>query len=407
MRRLFATLALLLPLLFVAGGALADTEPLKPTLEIPIPTVQFSNVQVQGSEGAQYIDIPWIGDYLSGLYKYGVAIAAFLAGIMMIVGGFQYLTAGGDATRAGAGKKRVTNAVIGLALSLGSYLILVTINPDLVSFNALHISVVKGIPFEVDTSGGKPGPGHGPADPAVVNGIIDAAKQLNIDACALLSICEHESGLRLRSWSGMYGGTGIDTATSYGPCQVWINNIREGTAFNNVLRSKFSDYPKADPAGGNTDQLVQAKKQWMLTNAAGSTFAGALILKAQFGPGGGTEALANFSAGSGSIQNWQHAHSCTPQAVSLKDASAIGVDAALKQACVPTAIVAIAGKEKAGKSACAPTYECADAKINSRAEFVGHCPGSDAPCYGMDAKEVVTYAIGAFPRLQQTYNCAK
>ena len=73
-----------------------------------------------------------LSDYLGNLYKMGVAAAAGLAVIMVIWGGVEYITAVAGEGKSG-GKERITSAILGLLLALGSYIILNTINPDLLS----------------------------------------------------------------------------------------------------------------------------------------------------------------------------------------------------------------------------------------------------------------------------------
>jgi len=74
------------------------------------------------------------GNYIKGAFNLAIGIAAALAIIMIILGGIQYMgseSLGGKS----AGRKRINDAVLGLLLALGSYLILFTINPSLVDFN--------------------------------------------------------------------------------------------------------------------------------------------------------------------------------------------------------------------------------------------------------------------------------
>lgn len=75
--------------------------------------------------------------YLSTLYTYGLQIVGMLAVFMIILGGIKYLTAGGDASRTKSAKDNMTNATIGLVLALATYLILNTINPDLLKFKPI------------------------------------------------------------------------------------------------------------------------------------------------------------------------------------------------------------------------------------------------------------------------------
>jgi ABC-type dipeptide/oligopeptide/nickel transport system permease subunit len=74
-----------------------------------------------------------LGDYLAAAFRVGIYLAAILTVIMLIIGGIQYMTAGGDPGKVGNAKDRIKNAVFGLLLVLASYLIVYTINPDLVN----------------------------------------------------------------------------------------------------------------------------------------------------------------------------------------------------------------------------------------------------------------------------------
>jgi hypothetical protein len=112
-----------------------------PKLSINIPTIdlgQFANV----TQSNGYVYIPFISVYLVGAYKLGIGIASILAIIMIMAGGLVWIAAAGDAGKIGKAKSMITGAVIGLVLTLGSYVALQTVNPDLVNFTALKIQVV-------------------------------------------------------------------------------------------------------------------------------------------------------------------------------------------------------------------------------------------------------------------------
>jgi hypothetical protein len=142
----------------VGATALAQTPPpqpgllqrydgqVKPNLTITIPTLQFSDATYTENGTIRTLTVPFLAQYLSAVYRYGVGIAAVVAAVMAMVGGLQYLTAGADSTRVSAAKERISNALVGLALAVGSYVILSTINQDLVTLKPLVITQVKGIP---------------------------------------------------------------------------------------------------------------------------------------------------------------------------------------------------------------------------------------------------------------------
>ncbi len=71
-----------------------------------------------------------LGDVLVQLYKYLLGLVGLSSLLMLIWGGFEYATA----TDKGVGdaKKKIGNALFGLALALIAYLGLVTINPDFI-----------------------------------------------------------------------------------------------------------------------------------------------------------------------------------------------------------------------------------------------------------------------------------
>lgn len=121
--------------------------PIEPKLQINIPTLQFSKITKEG----QYINVPYLADYIAGVYKYAVSIVSIIAIIMIMVGGLRWLTAGGNASAIGSAKETISGAVIGLILLLGSYTVLYTINPNLVNFKALNIQLIKPDPLDISS----------------------------------------------------------------------------------------------------------------------------------------------------------------------------------------------------------------------------------------------------------------
>lgn len=83
-----------------------------------------------------------IGDYIIKLYNYGMGVAAALAATMMVVGGLYYLTSG-SGSGAQKGREYIMNALIGLLILAGAWIILQTVNPDLVRFRLPKFPVVK------------------------------------------------------------------------------------------------------------------------------------------------------------------------------------------------------------------------------------------------------------------------
>lgn len=82
-------------------------------------------------------------DYIARIYRYTVGIGGILATVMIIFGGIVYLTAGGNTGRIGEAKEYISNALIGLVLLFTSYLLLQTLNPDLVKLSMPRTFVVR------------------------------------------------------------------------------------------------------------------------------------------------------------------------------------------------------------------------------------------------------------------------
>ncbi|MDP1625372.1 MAG: pilin [bacterium] len=71
---------------------------------------------------------------ISGVYGLAIGIGAVIAVIMIIWGGFEYMYQESIGSKSAA-KERITNAFLGLGVILASFIILQTINKDLVNFN--------------------------------------------------------------------------------------------------------------------------------------------------------------------------------------------------------------------------------------------------------------------------------
>ena len=70
------------------------------------------------------------GYYINGLLTLGIGLATVLAVLMITIGGFQYITTDSFMQKS-EGKKRIQDSLMGLGLILVSYLLLGTINSDL------------------------------------------------------------------------------------------------------------------------------------------------------------------------------------------------------------------------------------------------------------------------------------
>lgn len=87
-------------------------------------------------------EIPLVGKpsevtaYLKGIFQFGVAAIAIVSMVVIMIGGYLYIfSAGGKTEKA---KQMITNALLGLGLALTSWIIVYTINPDLVELKGIQ-----------------------------------------------------------------------------------------------------------------------------------------------------------------------------------------------------------------------------------------------------------------------------
>ncbi len=132
-----------------------------------------------------------LGNYFNAMYKLGVGLATGLAVLMIIWGGVEYATTDAIGGKE-EGKERIQNALLGLLLALGSFLILRTVNKDLINVDLriddvqpMEVTKFKGADFveAITGKGGKPDnrsilKGEGPEDPNVTKSINEQVGQL-------------------------------------------------------------------------------------------------------------------------------------------------------------------------------------------------------------------------------------
>lgn len=122
-----------------------------------------------------------LSTYLAGAIKLIIALGAGFSILLAIVAGVQRVASGiSPAAKQGA-NERLTNALVGLALILTSYLILNSINPDLVTFKWELPPIVN--PKPIDTSGGPSGGATWPDDSAIRSQITNAGVGINKSNC--------------------------------------------------------------------------------------------------------------------------------------------------------------------------------------------------------------------------------
>jgi hypothetical protein len=109
-------------------------------LILPIKSFALDYVPLEGKAFEDFGGANTAGDlttFLSQVFSFGLALATALAVIMIVWGGVKIMLTE-SVFEKDDGKEKIKNAIYGLLLALVSWLILYTINPDLLNFNLFN-----------------------------------------------------------------------------------------------------------------------------------------------------------------------------------------------------------------------------------------------------------------------------
>jgi hypothetical protein len=89
------------------------------------------------------VDANPVAAYIARFYQIAIAVAGVLAVGIIMAGSLFYTFSGGSTDRQREGKEMIVSAFWGIALLFGSYLILNTINPELITLDLRQREMVK------------------------------------------------------------------------------------------------------------------------------------------------------------------------------------------------------------------------------------------------------------------------
>mgnify|MGYP000468685143 CR=1 FL=1 len=107
---------------------------------------------IPGAEKGESLEAMTLPQFAKKLIKAAFLIAGILAFSMIVWGGYEYLTSGGNPTKQQSALQRITYAIIGLILLFAFWIILNTINPDILKTTDLK----QGIKENWDGGGNIP-----------------------------------------------------------------------------------------------------------------------------------------------------------------------------------------------------------------------------------------------------------
>lgn len=104
-----------------------------------LPAVVLAN----GDYGPKPANLNQLGDMVGNFLNIAVRLAGIAAFIMIIVGGFKYLTAGGDPQKTQAAGQTITYAVFGLIGVIAAWFILLFIE----KFTGVELTTTTNLDF--------------------------------------------------------------------------------------------------------------------------------------------------------------------------------------------------------------------------------------------------------------------
>ena len=125
------------------GAQEDDSAEVKFYPQIGIPGSDFEAGKKVVVSGKSFIE------YMSAIYKWSVGAIAIIAIVMIMIAGFQWMTAAGNASAIGQAKSRISSSLIGLLLAIGAYSILNFVNPSLVYLRTLDIGDIDYVDLNV------------------------------------------------------------------------------------------------------------------------------------------------------------------------------------------------------------------------------------------------------------------
>lgn len=128
-----------------------------PEFQVPIDSITLSQAECTGPDNSGQCKIPWIAQYIQGIYRYGLGIGGILAAIVLMAGGVIWLVSAGDASKISQAKDLIIGSITGMIILSTSYIILSQINPDLTSLRSISVQMIERITIDPIKNGSDSG----------------------------------------------------------------------------------------------------------------------------------------------------------------------------------------------------------------------------------------------------------
>jgi cell wall-associated NlpC family hydrolase len=163
--------------------------------------------------------------YMQQVIGFGYAVIGILAMFMLCIGAYQYLMAAGNLAKAESAKNTISSALLGLVLGVMSWVILYTINPDLVAMKGLSLTTLNFT--SLGTTGTGTGSGTITTQGTGVGGTTVGTGQVSSGSATLDQIAQNlQANTVYVNYSDNPGGlSGWVNGTFYGDCSSWAQEF--------------------------------------------------------------------------------------------------------------------------------------------------------------------------------------
>ena len=240
-------------------------------------------------------DTTTLEKYVPAIFNILVGLSAVAAVLMIVIGGFQYMST--DAIQGkSAGKERIKNAVFGLVLVISAWLILYTINPNLLTLNLNIDAVTTTAPTGGGFLSGPSGPGTAmtPAEIAASDSVRASLESKGILTYANACVnggttgCVNLNGLTQNTQNGLTTlktgcGSGCfliitgGTEAGHNAGSTHTDGVSVDVRLNSALNTYINNYKTGDPiqtsygpvytvnVNGKTTTFLNEGNHWHVT----------------------------------------------------------------------------------------------------------------------------------------------
>ncbi len=134
----------------------SDYTPLNFTPQIPMPGIKYeqgSSTAVGSFQGG-VMTSDLLARYVKAFYDYGMAVVGILAAIVLMGGGLLWLVSNGNDSKITQAKELIIGSLAGMVILFGSWMLLNTINPDLLAMKSIRTKYVDVLIFGCCQSSG-------------------------------------------------------------------------------------------------------------------------------------------------------------------------------------------------------------------------------------------------------------